>query len=599
MDGLSAAASVIAVIQLTTEVTKYCIDAAGALEDRQLLREEVGACGNLLMNLYKLYANDVEDNKKGDDNGTRNDTWANRINVLESENAPLYRLTQTLDAIKTKLRPEQEKGFRKIKTILKWPFDGKEVSKLIEAMQRERSLLQFALTHESTQLSKEIKETAGENSRQLAELIEHIKVKSTENDHQVAKLNRILTGLQLSTRNIADRVENLQINQMSARQKEVLHWISPTDYAPQQNDIFSRRQPGTGEWLLGSDEFKSWLDTDRQVLFCPGIPGAGKTIMASIVIDSLLEQFHTEPDIGVAYIYCNFGQRKEQTAIDLVANLLKQLCEGQPVLSESVEDLYSRYTALRKRPSLQELGRALQAVAARYSRVYIVIDALDECETTRGTLTNLLRQILDLQEATSTNIFATSRFEPEIMEMCHQIVRLEIRASDHDVRSYLDDKMSELLPFVHRNPELREEIKARILESVQGMFLLAQLHLDSLVGKRSLKALRAVLKNLPSDQNTSNAYDAAYNDAMERIQDQVADCASLGKEALMWISCAERLLSPSELQYALAIESGSRELDEENLSEIVDIVSACAGLVTVDERSNKIEFEHRPTMLAR
>ncbi|KAJ4244389.1 hypothetical protein NW762_014517 [Fusarium torreyae] len=595
MDGLSAAASVIAVVQLTTEVTKYCIDAAGALEDRRLLREEVGACGNLLMDLYKLYANDIEGSEKGDDNDARNDTWANKINVLKSENAPLYRLTQTLDAIKTKLRPEKEKGFRKIKTVLKWPFDGKEVAKLIDAMQRERSLLQFALTHESTQLSKEIKETAGENSRRLAELIEHIKVKSTENDNQVAKLSRILTDLQLSNRNIMDRVEDLQVNQMSARQKEVLHWISPMDYAPQQSDIFSRRQPGTGEWLLGSDEYKSWLDTDRQVLFCPGIPGAGKTIMASIVIDSLLGSFHAKPDIGVAYTYCNFRRRNEQRVTDLVANILKQLCEGQPALIALAEDLYLRHNPSRKRPSLQELGRTLQAVAARYSRTYIVIDALDECETDEGTLMIFLQELHDLQKVASTNVFATSRFNTEIMEVFHHTVHLNIRASDHDVRTYLNDKMTRLPTFVQRKPELQEEIKTKILKSVQGMFLLAQLYLDSLIGKRSPKAIRTFLNNLPSDPNTSKAYDTAYNDAMERIEDQVADRTSLGKEALMWISCAKRVLSPLELQHALAIESESEEFDEENLSEIGDIISACAGLITVDEQSDTVRLVHFTT----
>ncbi|KAF9776764.1 hypothetical protein IL306_005009, partial [Fusarium sp. DS 682] len=126
-------------------------------------------------------------------------------------------------------------------------------------------------------------------------------------------------------------------------------------------------------------------------------------------------------------------------------------------------------------------------------------------------------------------------------------------------------------------------------------FLLAQLHLDSLVGKRSPKAVRAILKTLPSDSSTSKAYDKAYDDAMKRIEDQLTDQAILAKEALMWISCARRLLSPLELQHALGIESESTEFDEENLSEIPDIVSACAGLVTVDEQSNTVRLAHFTT----
>ncbi|KAF4499464.1 Vegetative incompatibility HET-E-1 [Fusarium agapanthi] len=435
MDGLSAAASIIAVVQLTAEVTKYIIGVAGAPKDRQGLLDEILACEALLMRLSDY-------------------------------------------AI-----PGHGSGIQKVKAALKWPFDEKEVEKLVDAFQRERSLLHFAMIHESTQLVKHIKATSDENSRQLADLVRLIKNKSTEDEHRVARLDRILTDIQLSNLNIAEGIGHLQDSQMSAHQKEVLDWISPVDYAPQQSDIFSRREPGTGEWLPESDEYNSW-----------------------------------------------------------------------------------------------ELGRVLQEVAATYSRVYIVLDALDECETTDGTLPNFIQQVLDLQSITSSNILATSRYIPEIKEKFRKAVSSKIRASEPD-----------------NKPELQEEIKSRILESVQGMFLLAQLHLDSLVGKRSPKAVRAILRALPSNSSTSKAYDKAYGDAMKRIEDQLTDQAILAKEALMWISCARRLLSPAELQHALGIELDSTEFDEENLSEISDIVSACAGLVTADEQSNTVRLAHFTT----
>ena len=110
-----------------------------------------------------------------------------------------------------------------------------------------------------------------------------------------------------------------------------------------------------------------------------------------------------------------------------------------------------------------------------------------------------------------------------------------------------------------------------------------------MVGKRSRKALRAALKNLPSG---SNAYDNAYKDAMVRIEGQVADQEELAKQVLSWITCAERPLTTLELQHALGVEVGESELDEENLPEIEDMVSACAGLVTIDEESNVIRLVH-------
>jgi hypothetical protein len=60
-------------------------------------------------------------------------------------------------------------------------------------------------------------------------------------------------------------------------------------------------------------------------------------------------------------------------------------------------------------------------------------------------------------------------------------------------------------------------------------FLLAQLHLDSLIGKRSPKAVRKALEILPSG---SKAYDHAYQNAMERIEGQVADQTRTAKEVL-------------------------------------------------------------------
>lgn len=123
-------------------------------------------------------------------------------------------------------------------------------------------------------------------------------------------------------------------------------------------------------------------------------------------------------------------------------------------------------------------------------------------------------------------------------------------------------------------------------------FLLAQLHLDSLIGKRSPKAIKIGLEKLPKG---SEAYDHGYKEAMERIEGQVRDSQELAKQVLAWITCAKRPLTTSELQHALAVEYGESELDKENLPEIEDMVSVCAGLVTVDEESDVIRLVHYTT----
>jgi hypothetical protein len=104
--------------------------------------------------------------------------------------------------------------------------------------------------------------------------------------------------------------------------------------------------------------------------------------------------------------------------------------------------------------------------------------------------------------------------------------------------------------------------------------------------------MRAALKNLATG---SGAYDQAYEHAIERINGQVKDQEELAKQVLSWITCAKRPLTTSELRYALAVEIGESQLDEYNLPEIEDMVSVCAGLVTIDEESNVIRLVHYTT----
>lgn len=94
---------------------------------------------------------------------------------------------------------------------------------------------------------------------------------------------------------------------------------------------------------------------------------------------------------------------------------------------------------------------------------------------------------------------------------------------------------------------------------------------------------------------TSESYDAAYDEAMTRIKSQVEDARELAEEVISWITLAIRPLTTSELLHALAIEVGEPELDDANISDVEDIVSACAGLVVIDEESNIIRLVHYTT----
>ena len=81
----------------------------------------------------------------------------------------------------------------------------------------------------------------------------------------------------------------------------------------------------------------------------------------------------------------------------------------------------------------------------------------------------------------------------------------------------------------------------------------------------------------------NEALPIAYDKAMRRIEAQKSGMRHLAQKALGWITYAKRLLSVDELRYAIAVQRGNSPFNEEDLSDMDDIVSACGGLVTVDQ----------------
>jgi hypothetical protein len=248
-----------------------------------------------------------------------------------------------------------------------------------------------------------------------------------------------------------------------------LNWLTPVDYAPRHADHIRRREPGTGEWFLGPAEYQAWLRirTNGETLFCPGIPGAGKTMITAIVIDDLYTKFLNDSSTGIAYLYCDFRRQHEQKWEDLLANLLKQLAQQQTSIPDGVEKLYNRYECQHRRPPPDEISTALHSVSSHFSKTFILLDALDECQVTERM--RLLSEICKFRERGKLNIFATSRFIPEIQKVFNESMSLEIRAKYEDVEKYLASEVARLPSFISSSPRLQNKIKATITEAVNGM----------------------------------------------------------------------------------------------------------------------------------
>jgi Cdc6-like AAA superfamily ATPase len=216
--------------------------------------------------------------------------------------------------------------------------------------------------------------------------------------------------------------------------------------------------------------FQRWLKKSGKTLFCPGIPGAGKTVLTAIVVDHLLDKYQTELAIGIAYIYCNYQRQDKQRLDDLLGSLLRQLSELQPSMPDATTKLYERHKPKRTRPSTDELVAALQSVASSYVRTFIIVDALDECQTSDGCRTRFVKDCFDLQTRCRANLFVTSRFLFSITEIFDETPTLEIRANPKDVRKYLAGQMFRLPGFVSRDIGLQEDIIRAIVGAVDGMY---------------------------------------------------------------------------------------------------------------------------------
>src|SRR5579859_4802100 len=107
--------------------------------------------------------------------------------------------------------------------------------------------------------------------------------------------------------------------------------------------------------------------------------------------------------------------------------------------------------------------------------------------------------------------------------------------------------------------------------------------------QRTQNAVRAALENLPS------GLDNTYKDVMERISKQGKADVDLALKVLSWITYAKVPLEAKALQHAVAIKPGMTTLDDGDLTDEDDLISVCAGIVTIDRESGIVRLVHYTT----
>lgn len=189
------------------------------------------------------------------------------------------------------------------------------------------------------------------------------------------------------------------------------------------------------------------------------------------MIDDVFEKCENGDSMGLAYIYFDFNRVHEQAFEDLIAALIKQLSQGWSSLPKTLIDIYQKHEPRRTRPPQEDLVKALSAVASLFENVFIIIDALDECQTAQGCQPRFISQLLSLQDTLRINLFFTSRPIPEIAALLEESIIKEARAYEGDLEIFLDNEMQmpRMPRVIQSDMALQREIRSQIIHLADGV----------------------------------------------------------------------------------------------------------------------------------
>ena len=496
-----------------------------------------------------------------------------------------------IDRLNKKLKKKSRHG--KLWQTLAWPLDQKDVDRTVEHLHRLQQTLNFSLNQSSHALSRDIHKDG-------------IAVKSA--------------------------MEGLQI-------QSLIDWLSPLNFIAKQDLLFKEHHEGTCKWFLESDEYRQWKEGENAMLFCPGIPGAGKTFLSSIATNEL-EQIRTNQaqreNIAVLNVYCKWDDPLSQTIDGLLCSLLKQLVQKFGTASEGLIKMFNEHQKKETRPSRTELLNVLGSELSPFKRTFMVVDGLDELLEEKSRLTlletltalpgrvnvlvtsrplkSIVRHFADFYSNTCCNVCEARalRYQYRCLEcedlidqgfhICQQCVDtgkrcnwkghdlakqfssfiIDIRAVEEDLEIYVQTRIQTsdfLRQCVKKKKALLSEILDNVVYANEGMFLLAKFNMDTLASKLTPGAVTAALQTLPKE------LDGIYAEAMQRIQDLQPSHKDVAMYFLQWVAYAEQPLQTREIEHAIAVVEGTYEIDNDDIVLADILTSFCAGLVVFDETS--------------
>ncbi|KAI0041189.1 hypothetical protein FA95DRAFT_1683378 [Auriscalpium vulgare] len=304
-----------------------------------------------------------------------------------------------------------------------------------------------------------------------------------------------------------------------------------------------------GRWLLNRSEFANWEKgpvSSSGMLWLRGKAGAGKTILSSIVVNSLSAQRQLVEGKTVAYFYCQFDdpQKRSDPRI-VIGTLLHQVISQLPADDRYMPALGSSDDTS---PDLDALRDALSSISRQTNSVYLIVDSLDEFDdSSRWKLVQALKRL-----SHDAKVFVTSR---DLLPSQYQDDTLALLRDVPVIPADPEHVAGDIIDFVERNvrfieedglnssddPEpplkvaslpLRDEIRKVLLDRADGMFLYVRLQILHLRRQGTEHELRDALLSLPS------GISATFIRALKDIEALPPQRRERVRRLFRWLACS-------------------------------------------------------------
>ncbi|KAL2869756.1 uncharacterized protein BJX67DRAFT_320949 [Aspergillus lucknowensis] len=329
----------------------------------------------------------------------------------------------------------------------------------------------------------------------------------------------------------------------------VQEWLAP---ASVKDDLFTHQQnymEGSCDWALQTAELNSFLATDNEsgILRIGGAPGSGKSTLTGFVVRCLLEAGNPR----LLYFFCKGADEGKNQHFQVLRTLLSQLLQVEDVarLFPMVDKLRLQ-SGKKHAESFATLCEAFLlglTMLSTDSQLYIVVDALDECES--GCL--LASSVIDSLNAAKRpyKLLLTSREDPDLLDLVHRYQeRRTISGSPpfHELVLFPSRVRLPVIAYVEQRVSQFQHIKAtplgyRVLKEVSsaadGSWLYARLILDEIERLPSAAAVARQLQAIPSGlMQLYQTIFATMGEALSPIE------LRLAQQVILWIDVTDFVL---------------------------------------------------------